>query len=140
MNKSDINFYLRLEDGTVSFLSILSLRHGFDVLERLVPPTRNHQTMQRISEYTFGLARYAYQKLSRLCHLNFKPAVKFYNDTDYEDVGKQGGVVNFNLLGSDGSYIGFAEVRRFLRPILVRQILAIITNNLFQGRTYGKFV
>lgn len=27
--------YCRFEDGTVSFLDIIALRHGFDVLERL---------------------------------------------------------------------------------------------------------
>lgn len=36
--------------------------------------------------------------------------MKLYHDTDFIQAEQQGAIVNFNLLHSDGNFIGFAEV------------------------------
>lgn len=97
-------FYFRFEDGTISFLDIVSLKHGFDVLKRL------DLNMNLISKHTFSLAKYVYNHLLRLCHSNGQPAVVLYHDTIFEDGQHQGGIVNFNLQRPNGQYIGYSEV------------------------------
>ncbi|XP_011875726.1 PREDICTED: molybdenum cofactor sulfurase [Vollenhovia emeryi] len=92
----------RFEDGTVPFLSIASLRHGFEILSRL--------TMEQISRHVFSLARTLHHSLLTLHHCNGKPVVKLYSDSDYEDRDSQGGIVSFNLIRSNGEYVGYMEV------------------------------
>ncbi|XP_020287531.1 molybdenum cofactor sulfurase 3 [Pseudomyrmex gracilis] len=92
----------RFEDGTMPFLSIASLKHGFDVLSEL--------TMERISQHVFSLAKLLHRSLLMLHHFNGKPVVKLYSDSDYEDRDTQGGVVTFNLARSNGEYVGYMEV------------------------------
>ncbi|KAF2904992.1 hypothetical protein ILUMI_01176 [Ignelater luminosus] len=98
------NLYERFEDGTLPFLSIVSLRHGFATWKRL------RLRIVDISRHTFALAQYVFQRLVRLHHGNGKPAVVFYHDTDFQDVNSQGGIINFNLLRPSGEFIGYAEV------------------------------
>lgn len=93
------------------FLSILSLRHGLNTLKRL------NLEMDMISIHTFSLAQYVFKTLASLHHSNGKPVVVLYHDSQFEDRGVQGGIVNFNLLRADGQYVGYAEV--FLRYKLV---------------------
>ncbi|KAF4516890.1 hypothetical protein B566_EDAN011235 [Ephemera danica] len=93
------------EDGTISFLSIIALRHGFDTLSRLVPGG-----IQEISTHAFRLAQHLHHSLASMKHYNDKPVAKIYCDTDFEDKNKQGPIINFNLLRANGSYIGFNEV------------------------------
>lgn len=95
----------RFEDGTVNYLAILSLSHGFDTLQRLGGDVRF------ISTKVFSLAQYLHEKFLTLHHSNGSPAVKLYRDTDYSDHRTQGGVVNFNLLRNNSQYIGYTEVR-----------------------------
>ncbi|EFN88009.1 molybdenum cofactor sulfurase 1 [Harpegnathos saltator] len=92
----------RFEDGTVPFLSIASLRYGFDVLSKL--------TMDKISQHVFSLARILYRSLLILHHCNGKSVAKLYTDSDYEDRNSQGGIVTFNLIRSNGEYVGYTEV------------------------------
>lgn len=66
--------------------------------------------MERISEHTFNLAQLAYQRMTSLRHSNGQPLAVLYTKTDYTDRMKQGGIVTFNLLRADGSYIGYSEV------------------------------
>uniref|UniRef100_A0A1L8DZE8 Putative molybdenum cofactor sulfurase n=1 Tax=Nyssomyia neivai TaxID=330878 RepID=A0A1L8DZE8_9DIPT len=114
---SQINFHEkrdslheRFEDGTISFLSILSLLHGFNTLQRLVPYYKNGmKTMERISKHTFNLVKYLRNRLAALKHYSGKNVVILYADTDYSSNKLQGGIVNFNVLHSDGSFVGFAE-------------------------------
>lgn len=94
----------RFEDGTVNYLAILSLPHGFNTLQRL------GGNMKLISTRVFSLAQHLHEKLLTLHHSNGNPAVKLYDDTDYSDYRTQGGVVNFNLLRSNSQYIGYTEV------------------------------
>lgn len=45
-----------------------------------------------------------------LKYANGRDAVRFYHDSEFESVERQGGIVTFNVLHDDGSYVGFAEV------------------------------
>lgn len=100
----------RFEDGTLPFLSVISLLNGFNTLDRLVPPINDIKSITRISRHCFNLAKYLFTKLKQLKYSNGQPVVKLYHDTDFTSIGDQGGIVNFNLLHPDGSFIGFAEV------------------------------
>lgn len=105
------NFTSRFEDGTLPFLTIASLVEGFRVLERLIPATPTLNTMQRISLHVFQLAQYFYENMHPLKHENGNPLMEFYHHgTAFKSNQCQGGIVNFNILHEDGSYVGFAEV------------------------------
>lgn len=92
----------RFEDGTAPFLSIASLQYGFEILTKL--------TMDQISKHVFSLAKALHHSLLTLHHCNGKPVVKLYSDSDYEDRSLQGGIVAFNLIRSNGEYVGYMEV------------------------------
>ncbi|CAN9500094.1 unnamed protein product [Ophioblennius macclurei] len=96
----------RFEDGTVSFLDIIAINHGFDSLQRI---TGN---MHNIQQHTFGLARYTYMLLSSLCHGNGKPAARMYTEGQFESSITQGAIINFNLLDANGQIIGYSQVDR----------------------------
>ncbi|CAL7939179.1 unnamed protein product [Xylocopa violacea] len=96
------NLHQRFEDGTIPFLSIVSLKHGFDILSSI--------TMEKISKHVFSLAKFLYKSLLMLHHSNGKPVVKLYSDTDYSNHDMQGGIIAFNLIRSNGEYIGYMEV------------------------------
>ncbi|XP_074035485.1 molybdenum cofactor sulfurase isoform X2 [Leptinotarsa decemlineata] len=94
----------QFEDGTLSFLSILSIKHGFDTIRRL------KLNFDIISKHTFSLARYVYRNLISLHHSNGKPVSILYHDTTFEDPNFQGGKVNFTLLRPNGEHVGYSEV------------------------------
>lgn len=100
----------RYEDGTIPFLSIISLLKGFETLERLVPKNSLNLGIERISRHCFSLGKYLYQKLSELKYSNGKSVIKFYHENNFDSSELQGGIVNFNVLHSDGSFVGFAEI------------------------------
>ena len=62
----NIIFLSRFEDGTLPFLDILALRHGFAALTRL------GTAMDAIQKHTFGLARYIQPFFSSLGTLQAK--------------------------------------------------------------------
>ncbi|GAM28706.1 hypothetical protein SAMD00019534_118820 [Acytostelium subglobosum LB1] len=94
----------KFEDGTTSFLSIIALKYGFDMLESL--------GVQNISNHTFSLVQHLYRTLTKLKHHNGRPLVTIYADNDYTDPSQQGAIINFNLFRSDGSPIGSNEVEK----------------------------
>ncbi|KAI5108127.1 molybdenum cofactor sulfurase [Silurus meridionalis] len=94
----------RFEDGTIAFLDIISLHHGFDALHRLTG------SMKDIQLHTFGLARYTYIILSCLCHSNSQPVAQIYCDNEFENAAYQGATLNFNLLDGYGQVIGYFQV------------------------------
>ncbi|XP_067639765.1 molybdenum cofactor sulfurase 3 isoform X2 [Eurosta solidaginis] len=104
------NFSTRFEDGTLQFLTIVALLDSFRALERLVPPTNEQLSVQRISLHVYRLAKYCYESLASLQHSNGAKLIKFYNHNGYEDITLQGGIVTFNVLHDNGTYVGFAEV------------------------------
>lgn len=66
--------------------------------------------MDMISKHVFNLAKYVYNSMVVLHHNNGQPVVKLYHDTQFEDITKQGGFINFNLLRQNGDYVGYSEV------------------------------
>lgn len=62
MHRKRSSFYERFEDGTLPFLSIISLLSGFDTLQRLVPPAKGMNSMERISYHVFRLGKYLYDQ------------------------------------------------------------------------------
>ncbi|XP_026881413.2 molybdenum cofactor sulfurase isoform X1 [Electrophorus electricus] len=94
----------RFEDGTISFLDIISLHHGFDALLKFTGG------MVNIQLHTFGLARYTYMILSCLRHSNGRPVAQIYCDNEFENAAEQGAVINFNLLDGYGRVVGYSQV------------------------------
>ncbi|XP_028325367.1 molybdenum cofactor sulfurase [Gouania willdenowi] len=100
------NISERFEDGTVNFLDIIALNHGFEALHRITG------SMHNIQQHTFGLARYTYSLLSSLRHGNGKPVAQIYAEGQFESPITQGAILNFNLLDPNGQIIGFSQVDR----------------------------
>ncbi|XP_008546797.1 molybdenum cofactor sulfurase 3 [Microplitis demolitor] len=96
------SFHDRFEDGTASFLSIISLQHGLNTLSKI--------PIQQISLHVFSLVRYLHHNLISLHHSNGNPVVKMYSDSDYEDQHQQGGILALNILKATGDYVGYMEV------------------------------
>ncbi|XP_076163683.1 molybdenum cofactor sulfurase isoform X2 [Ptiloglossa arizonensis] len=96
------SLHQRFEDGTLPFLSIISLQYGFNILSSM--------TMKQISKHVFSLAKFLHNSLLMLHHSNGNPVVKLYTDTAYDDNDLQGGIVTFNLIRSNGEYVGYMEV------------------------------
>ncbi len=93
------------EDGTVSFLSITSLKFGFEVINGL--------GIDRISQHTFQLANYFQQSLRNLKYSNGRAIAEIYSSSSsFDDSSHQGGIVNFNLVKPDGSLFGFSEFQK----------------------------
>lgn len=88
----------RFMDGTQSFLSILSLRHGLDQLKRL--------SMKCIEAHTKALRELLLSQLTSLTHWNNQPICRIYGG------GSTGSIVALNFLRADGSYVGYAEVSK----------------------------
>lgn len=66
--------------------------------------------METISHHTYYLAKDFYKHLRELKHKNGNPAAILYMDSEFNDISKQGGIVTFNLVREDRSYIGYTEV------------------------------
>jgi molybdenum cofactor sulfurtransferase len=66
--------------------------------------------MESISEKIFRLTKYLHEKLTELHHSNGQCVAQVYRDTDYCDSLTQGGIINFNLMRSNGAYVGYLEV------------------------------
>ncbi|KAM4029387.1 molybdenum cofactor sulfurase isoform 2-T2 [Anomaloglossus baeobatrachus] len=96
----------RFEDGTVSFLDIIALKHGFDTLQKLTGGMAN------IKNHTHTLASYTYSVLSALHYANGIPVIRFYTDTEVRTFDTQGPVINFNVQDENGGIIGYTEVEK----------------------------
>ncbi|XP_009361810.2 molybdenum cofactor sulfurase isoform X1 [Pyrus x bretschneideri] len=107
---ADIDFVRRrkgveelFEDGTISFLSIASIHHGFKILNSL--------TESAISRHTASLATYVRKKLLALRHENGASVCSLYGTSKASFHGF-GPTVTFNLKRSDGSWCGYREVEK----------------------------
>jgi len=94
----------RYEDGTVNFLGIIALDHAFDVHERL------YENINNVGNHVATLSIYLHREMSKLRHWNKTPVCTLHSDRDYTDSARQGSIVCFNLLRSDGSWIDYNEV------------------------------
>lgn len=95
----------KFEDGTVAFLGIASLRHGFRALELV-------GGMAAIERHTSALASEMHRELLDLRHSNGSPVIAMYSrDRGVED-GKlvQGPVVTFNIFSAEGILISHIDV------------------------------
>ncbi|XP_073226054.1 molybdenum cofactor sulfurase isoform X4 [Cicer arietinum] len=109
---ADIDFIKRregieelFEDGTVSFLSIASIRHGFKILNSL--------TLSAISRHTTSLASYTRKTLLALRHSNGSSVCILYGrHNSMEMCHEMGPIVSFNLKRPDGSWFGYREVEK----------------------------
>ncbi|XP_031514654.1 molybdenum cofactor sulfurase isoform X3 [Papio anubis] len=93
----------RFEDGTISFLDVIALKHGFDTLERLTGG------MENIKQHTFTLAQYTYVALSSLRYPNGAAVVRIYSDSEFSSPEVQGPIINFNVLDDKGNIIGYSQ-------------------------------
>ncbi|KAM5221977.1 molybdenum cofactor sulfurase [Ctenodactylus gundi] len=94
----------RFEDGTISFLDVIALKHGFDALKHLTGG------MENIKQHTFTLAQYTYAALSSLHYPNGAPVVRIYSDSEFSSPDVQGPIINFNVLDDNGDIIGYSQV------------------------------
>lgn len=112
LHRKKSEFHERFEDGTLPFLSIISLLSGFETIQRLVPKTNGLESMERISFHVFRLAQYLYGRMKELKYTNGQQLIRFYNQTEFntDDKPLQGGIVTFNVHRTDGEFAGFKEV------------------------------
>nr|XP_023926826.1 molybdenum cofactor sulfurase-like [Quercus suber] len=109
---ADIDFVKRregieelFEDGTASFLSIASIRHGFKILNSL--------TLSAIGRHTAALATYLRKMLLALRHENGASVCKVYKSDSLKGLCREWGpIVSFNLKRPDGSWFGYREVEK----------------------------
>mmetsp|Transcript_19003 Transcript_19003/g.53201 ORF Transcript_19003/g.53201 Transcript_19003/m.53201 type:complete len:843 (+) Transcript_19003:23-2551(+) len=96
----------KLEDGTVSFLDIISLRHGFDFLDKL-------GGVSQVQAHTEALRSWTYDALSSLRHSNGAPMVEIYGMHAHPDrKQRQGPILNFQLKAPDGSPLSYRTFER----------------------------
>ncbi|CAD6335891.1 unnamed protein product [Miscanthus lutarioriparius] len=93
-----------LEDGTISFLSISSLRYGFKIIDML--------TISAIARHTASLATYVRNKMLELKHSNEKNVCIIYGQASKENYLKMGPTITFNLKREDGTWFGYREVEK----------------------------
>ncbi|XP_047326781.1 molybdenum cofactor sulfurase isoform X2 [Impatiens glandulifera] len=109
---ADIDFFKRregveefFEDGTMSFLSIASLQHGFKILRTL--------TVSSISRHMDSLANYVRRKLATLRHGNCEHVCVLYGKAKSKVLfNEPGSVVSFNVRRPDASWFGHHEVEK----------------------------
>uniref|UniRef100_A0A0A9DHA7 Molybdenum cofactor sulfurase n=1 Tax=Arundo donax TaxID=35708 RepID=A0A0A9DHA7_ARUDO len=93
------------EDGTVSFLSISSLRHGFKIIDML--------TTSAISRHTACLATYVRKKMLGLKHNNGKNVCRIYGQQASKVADRMmGPTITFNLKREDDTWFGYREVEK----------------------------
>ncbi|KAG2679697.1 hypothetical protein I3760_11G063500 [Carya illinoinensis] len=93
------------EDGTTSFLSIASIRHGFKMLNSL--------TMPSISRHTTSLTTYVRKMLLALKHENGASVCTLYRSDNVKVVCHGWGpIISFNLRRPDNSWFGYREVEK----------------------------
>ncbi|CAN6173194.1 unnamed protein product [Urochloa humidicola] len=93
-----------LEDGTISFLSISSLRYGFKIIDTL--------TISAIARHTACLATYVRKKMMDLKHSNEKNVCIIYGQASKVKDLKMGPTITFNLKREDGTWFGYREVEK----------------------------
>nr|XP_011460723.1 PREDICTED: molybdenum cofactor sulfurase isoform X2 [Fragaria vesca subsp. vesca] len=107
---ADIDFVKRrqnveelFEDGTISYLSIASIQHGFKILNSL--------TISAISRHTASLALYVRKKLLALKHENGAKVCTLYGMSKALCHGL-GPTISFNLKRMNGTWYGYREVEK----------------------------
>lgn len=99
----------KFEDGTINYLSVISLGFGFDIKEKLSDTNKS-----------FELAQYTYWYMKHLYYPNNNKAVELYLDNDYSSSQHQGSIINFNILRKDGTYYGYSEVQNLANLLKIQ--------------------
>ena len=76
--------------------------------------------MENVKHHVFNLARYAHHSLRSYKHVNGEPVAEFYMQDEPWHVDTHGSIINFNLLRSDGAYVGYAQVSAVCSCIIVK--------------------
>ncbi|KAL3333767.1 hypothetical protein AABB24_033701 [Solanum stoloniferum] len=104
---ADVDFFKRregveefFEDGTISFLSIAAIQHGFKIINML--------TTSSIFRHTTSIAAYVRNKLLALKHENGEFVCTLYGLLSSE----MGPTVSFNMKRPDGTWYGYREVEK----------------------------
>lgn len=94
-----------LEDGTLPFLSIASIRHGFKIIDKL--------TISAIARHTASLATYVRNVMVTLKHENGADVCMLYGrEITKVSSFDMGPIIAFNLRREDGSWVGHREVEK----------------------------
>ncbi|XP_022734956.1 molybdenum cofactor sulfurase-like isoform X8 [Durio zibethinus] len=109
---ADIDFVRRrdgveehFEDGTISFLSIASIRHGFKIFNTL--------TTSAMCRHIMSLAMFLKKKLLAFRHENGESVCTLYDNTSLKvSSHDSGSIVSLNLKRPDGSWFGYREVEK----------------------------
>ncbi|MCD7465450.1 hypothetical protein HAX54_001354, partial [Datura stramonium] len=104
---ADVDFFKRregveefFEDGTISFLSIAAIQHGFKIINML--------TTSSIYRHTASLAAYVRNKLLGMKHENGEFVCTLYGLLSCE----MGPTISFNMKRPDGTWYGYREVEK----------------------------
>lgn len=96
----------RLEDGTVAFLDIIALRHGFELLKAL-------GGMTSVQAHVACLTQWLYSRMKACAHSNQAPMFHIFGKHGAPNVSEvQGGIVNFELLQPDGSIFSYRTFQK----------------------------
>ena len=110
----DEHNFLRMEDGTLPFLSIIALLPGLKELQKI--------GMQKISTWTLSLCRQLFKELSPLRHFNGTTLATIYaSESDFSE-GEHGSILAFNLVRSTGEFVGYSQVRSTLLVTLMEAV------------------
>jgi molybdenum cofactor sulfurtransferase len=96
----------RLEDGTVNFLDVVALKHGFAQIESL-------GGIKAVQAHVASLTEWLYARLAGLKHSNGAPVVAVFGKHGRPDSRQvQGGIVNFEVLRPDGRVFSYKKFER----------------------------
>ncbi|KAI8806455.1 pyridoxal phosphate-dependent transferase [Cladochytrium replicatum] len=99
--------YERFEFGTLPFLEILSLRHGFEYIENKLGG------WESVSDHVLSLAEVARKRMKNLHHDSTnRPVCRIYEDDLLSERFSLGPIINFNVLNDDGSVVGHSIVMK----------------------------
>jgi len=94
----------KFEDGTVAFLGISALKHGFAALKVV-------GGMHQVERHTSALAGELHRRLLELRHGDGSPVIAMYSrEPCIDETRPQGPVVNFNVLRADGTLVSHIDV------------------------------
>lgn len=95
----------RYEDGTVNFLDIIAIKHGF----------RYFGNVRERSAYTMQITRILYDAMVRLTYEDGSPSTRIYGNWSLPSWSiSQGPVVSFIPLDPCGRYTGFRKLTSYL--------------------------
>ncbi|GFH55160.1 hypothetical protein CTEN210_11636 [Chaetoceros tenuissimus] len=96
-----------LVQGTVNFRGITSLKHGLEEVQQL--------GVTHISRHVHSLIVECCTRLKGLKHTNGQSVIECYGQWRHDGIPsilEQGSILSFNIVRSDGSYVGYNEVTK----------------------------